>query len=79
MARETFLTIDYLTQKSDRLKQRAVIHGRSLESELDSILTSVFEQKTAENSLKDLLLAMPDIGILADFNCVRDNAREVLL
>ena len=63
----------------DRLKQRAAIHSRSLESELDSILTSVFESKTTENSLKELLLAMPDVGEDEDFNRVRDNAREISL
>ncbi len=63
----------------DRLQQRAAIHGRSLESELDSILTSVFEPKPAENSLKELLLAMPDVGEDEDFNRVRDNAREISL
>ena len=63
----------------DRLKQRAALHGRSLESELDSILTSTFAEKTAENSLKELLLAMPDVGEDADFNSTRDNAREVSL
>ncbi|WP_019506746.1 hypothetical protein [Pleurocapsa sp. PCC 7319] len=63
----------------DRLKQRAAIYGRSLESELDSILTSAFDKKIPENSLKELLLAMPDVGEDEDFNRIRDNAREVSL
>ena len=76
----TSINLDNLSQDNrDRLQQRAAIHGNSLESELDSILTSVFEPKTAENSLKELLLAMPNVGEDADFNRVRDNAREISL
>ena len=76
----TSINLDDLSQDNrDRLQQRAAIHGRSLESELDSILTSVFEPKSAENSFKELLLAMPDVGEDADFNRVRDNAREISL
>ncbi len=76
----TSINLDDLSKDNrDRLQQRAIIHGRSLESELDSILTSVFEEKTAENSLKELLLAMPDVGEDEDFNRVRDNSREISL
>jgi plasmid stability protein len=76
----TSINLDNLSKDNrDRLKQRAAIHGRSLESELDSILTSVFESQTAENSLKELLLAMPDVGEDDDFNRTRDHAREVSL
>ncbi len=76
----TSINLDNLSKDNrDRLQKRAVIHGRSLESELDSILTSVFEQKTADNSLKELLLAMPDVGEDEDFNRVRDNSREISL
>ena len=64
----TSINLDNLSQDNrDRLQQRAAIHGRTLESKLDSILTSVFEPKSAENSLKELLLAMPDVGEDADF------------
>ncbi|MDJ0600407.1 MAG: hypothetical protein QNJ37_16400 [Crocosphaera sp.] len=63
----------------DRLEQRAAIHGHSLESELDSILTRVFDPETEENSLKELLLAMPNVGEDEDFNRVRDNSREISL
>ncbi|MDJ0579507.1 hypothetical protein [Crocosphaera sp.] len=74
------INLDDLSKDNcDRLKQRAAIHGQSLESELDSILTIVFEQKTADNSLKELLLAMPDVGEDEDFNRVRDNYREISL
>jgi len=76
----TSINLNNLSQDNrDHLQQRAVMHNRSLESELDSILTSVFDQKNAENSLKDLLLAMPDVGEDDDFNRVRDNAREISL
>ena len=65
----TSINLDNLIKDNrDRLKQRAAIHGRSLKSELDFILTSAFKLKTAENSLKELLLAMPDVGEDADFN-----------
>lgn len=76
----TSINLDNLSKDNrDRLKQRAAIYGRSLESELDSILSSVFEPETAENSLKELLITMPDVGEDANFNCVRDNAREISL
>ncbi|MEO0846797.1 MAG: Arc family DNA-binding protein [Cyanobacteria bacterium J06648_1] len=76
----TSINLDNLSKDNrDRLKQRAAIHGRSLESEIDSILTSIFTQETAEKSLKELLLAMPDVGEDEDFNRVRDNAREISL
>lgn len=76
----TSINLDNLSQDNrDRLKQRAAIHNRSLESELDSILTSAFEPKIPENSLKELLRAMPDVGEDDDFNRVRDNAREISL
>ena len=74
------IDLDSLSKDNrDRLQQRAAMHDCSLESELDSILTSVFAEKTAENSLKELLLAMPDVGEDEDFNRVRDNAREISL
>ena len=76
----TSINLDNLSKDNrDRLKQKAAIHGRSLESELDSILTSVFAGKTAENFLKELLLVMPNVGEDADFNRIRDNAREISL
>lgn len=74
------INLDNLSKDNrDRLQQRAAIHGNSLESELDSILTRVFESKTAESSLKELLLAMPDVGEDEDFSRVRGNAREISL
>jgi antitoxin FitA len=76
----TSINLDNLSEKNrNQLKQRAALHGCSIESELDSILEIVFEQKTAEKSLKELLFAMPDVGEDADFNRVKDNAREILL
>ena len=74
----TRINLDNLSDNiRHQLEQRAALHDRSVESELDSILQDVFEQKVAENSLKELLLAMPDVGEDADFNLVRDNARKI--
>ena len=71
----TSINLDNLSKDNrDRLQQRAAIHGRSLASELDLILTSVFEPKTAENSLKELLLAMPNEGEDEDFNRITISA-----
>jgi plasmid stability protein len=76
----TTINLDNLSENIRyQLEQRAAIHGCSVESELDSILKTVFEQKSTDNSLKELLLAMPDVGEDADFDCVRDNSRKILL
>ncbi|MEM9276569.1 MAG: DNA-binding protein [Cyanobacteria bacterium P01_F01_bin.143] len=76
----TSINLDNLSKDNrDRLQQRAATNGNSLESEMYLILTSVFKLKTAENSLKELLLAMPDVDEDDDFNRVRDNARAVSL
>ncbi|WP_107669660.1 DNA-binding protein [Cyanothece sp. BG0011] len=76
----TNINLDNLSKDNrDHLQQRAAIHGHSLESELDSILTRVFAPETTENSLKELLLAMPDVGEDEDFNPIRDNSREISL
>ena len=62
------LNIENLDQDIVRqLEQRAVLNGCSVESELDAILQTFFGHNTKENSLKDLLLAMPDVGEDADF------------
>ena len=74
------LNIDNLDQEIVRkLEQRAALHGFSVESELDAILKTVFGQNTEENSLKELLLAMPDVGEDADFCRTLDSGRQIAL
>jgi len=60
------------------LKLRAARHGRSAEAEHREILRQALLPKP-RRSLKDLLLAMPDVGEDADFERVRDMGREVEL
>ncbi|MCP9917519.1 FitA-like ribbon-helix-helix domain-containing protein [Cyanobium sp. ATX 6F1] len=48
------------------LKERAGAHGRSAEAEHRAILASVL-QKPPRRSLAELLAAMPDAGLDADF------------
>ena len=72
----TQIDLEHLNEDIRRqLEQRAALHGCSIESELDSILKSVFKQSTEKTSLKELLQEMPDVGEDADFNCVRDRSR----
>ena len=48
------------------LKKRAGAHGRSQESELRAILAAALLRPPRRN-LADLLAAMPDVGVDADF------------
>jgi plasmid stability protein len=48
------------------LKKRAGAHGRSQESELRAILAAALLSPPRRN-LADLLAAMPDVGVEADF------------
>ncbi len=48
------------------LKKRAGAHGRSQEAELRAILAAVLLSPPRRN-LADLLAAMPDVGVDADF------------
>jgi plasmid stability protein len=48
------------------LKKRAGAHGRSQESELRAILAAALLSPPRRN-LADLLAAMPDVGVDADF------------
>ena len=74
------LNIDNLDQEIvHKLKRRAELHGCSVESELDTILKSVLGQNANKNSLKDLLLSMPDVWGNADFCRTLDNVREIAL
>jgi len=62
----------------DLLKRRAVEHGRSAEAEHREILRAALQpQRTG--SLKDHLLAMPDVGDDSDFTIKRSRARRVTL
>ena len=56
-----------------RLQQRAAEHGRSIEAEHRAILREVLLPTRRRTSLKDHLLAMPDIGNDRDFR--RSSAR----
>jgi plasmid stability protein len=55
------------------LKKRAGAHGRSQEAELRAILAAALQSPPRRN-LPDLLAAMPDVGVDADFQRQRDPA-----
>lgn len=62
----------------DLLKRRAAEHGRSAEAEHREILRAAL-QPHPEVSLKDHLLAMPDVGDDSDFVVKRSHGRRVEL
>jgi plasmid stability protein len=62
----------------DLLKRRAAAHGRSAEAEHREILRAALQPR-ASVSLKDHLLAMPDVGEDADFVIKRSRTRRVML
>jgi plasmid stability protein len=53
------------------LKKRAGAHGRSQEAELRAILAAALQSPPRRN-LADLLAAMPDVGVDADFQRPND-------
>ena len=55
------------------LKKRAGAHGRSQEAELRAILTAALLSPPRRN-LAELLAAMPDVGVDADFQRLDDQA-----
>ncbi|MFS6818108.1 DNA-binding protein [Synechococcus lacustris Tous-12m] len=55
------------------LKKRAGAHGRSQEAELRVILASVLLSPPRRN-LAEILAAMPDVGVDADFQRQSDHA-----
>jgi plasmid stability protein len=59
------------------LKLRAAQHGRSAEAEHREILRQALMPAKDHRSIKDMLLAMPDVGEDADFERVVDFGREV--
>lgn len=62
----------------DLLKRRAAEHGRSAEAEHREILRAALQPRP-EASLRDHLLAMPDVGKDSDFAVKRSRARRVTL
>ena len=60
------------------LKIRAARHGRSAEAEHREILRRSLAPQPSK-SIKDILLAMPDVGEDTDFERARDTGREVEL
>ena len=61
------------------LKVRAANHGRSAEEEHRQILREALRPKEPGKSLKELLLAMPDVGEDRDFERPEDRGRPVEL
>ena len=55
------------------LKKRAGVHGRSQEAELRAILSAALLSPPRRN-LAELLAAMPDVGVDADFQRQDDQA-----
>jgi len=62
----------------DLLKRLAAEHGRSAEAEHREILRAALQPQRS-GSLKDHLLAMPDVGEDSDFAVKRPRARRVTL
>lgn len=61
------------------LKIRAAQHGRSAEEEHRQILREALRPGGSAESLKDLLLDMPDVGEDQDFERPEDRGRPVAL
>lgn len=61
------------------LKVRAARHGRSAEEEHRQILREALSSKGPAQSLKKMLLAMPDAGEDRDFERPEDHGRPVEL
>jgi plasmid stability protein len=61
------------------LKVRAARHGRSAEAEHRRILEEALRPKARPKSLKDALLALPDVGDDADFVRLQEPGRKVRL
>jgi antitoxin FitA len=67
------------TEVVRELKVRAARHGRSAEEEHRQILREALVQKEPRQSLKEMLLAMPDAGEDRDFERPVDRGRPVEL
>lgn len=59
------------------LKRRAVEHGRSAEAEHRQILRDALAPKQPRRTIKELLLAMPDVGDDSLFERPLDFGRDV--
>ena len=59
------------------LRRRAAAHGRSMEAEHREILRQALQTSGPEQSLKQLLLSMPNVGSDGDFARVRQKPRRV--
>jgi plasmid stability protein len=59
------------------LNLRAAQHGRSAEAEHREILRQALLPAKDGRSIKDMLLAMPDVGEDADFERIPDRGQEV--
>jgi antitoxin FitA len=59
------------------LRRRAAAHGRSMEAEHREILRQALQAAGPEQSLKQLLKSMPNVGSDADFARVRQKPRRV--
>jgi plasmid stability protein len=76
--RESQLVVRNLEKEVVRaLKLQAARHGRSAEAEHREILRRALLPAADRKPLKDLLLAMPDIGNDEDFERIVDHGREV--
>jgi plasmid stability protein len=59
------------------LRMRAARHGRSVEAEHRDILVTTLRPRRKRQTLKEALLAMPNVGKDADFTRVRQRTRAV--
>jgi plasmid stability protein len=59
------------------LRMRAARHGRSVEAEHREILQATLQPRRKRRTLKDTLLAMPNVGTDRDFVRIRQRARAV--
>jgi len=73
------LVRDIETDVVRELKIRAARHGRSAEEEHRQILREALGPKGPAQSLKEMLLAMPDTGEDRDFERPEDRGRAVEL
>ena len=73
------LVRDIETEVVRELKVRAAQHGHSAEEEHRQILREALGSKGPGQSLKEMLLAMPDAGEDRDFERPEDRGRAVEL
>lgn len=73
------LVRDIETEVVRELKVRAARHGRSAEEEHRQILREALGPQGPGQSLKEMLLAMPDAGEDQDFERPEDRGRAVEL